>query len=184
MSLVRCFDDAFPPVVTPAGAGAVLGYIGGQAEHVWTLEEWDRFAQLRQYPCYVCAVEGETDGTPLDSGNVAADLTRELGWNYGRAIIGDMETSTDAAYWRAWSGRVRSRGYVPVAYGSLSAVVKLGAEHLWIAEWDDDPVLLNGRGCWAHQFYSTSAMDWSVLAPELVARGGAGPRRAPGTTTT
>ena len=55
MALYRCFDAAYPPKTAPPGMHAVLGYLGapGRTPHVWTLAEWQRFAALRCFPCWV-----------------------------------------------------------------------------------------------------------------------------------
>ena len=175
MTLTRCFDAAFPPETVPAGAGACLGYVGGRATHVWTLEEWRRFAGLRQFPAWVLAVEGETGGGPVTQADEAVAAVKTLGWNERRAIIGDMETSTDRAFWRAFETRVDELGYRAVAYGSQSTILQLDATRLWVALWNGQPTLPAG---WrAHQYMSGGGLDWSVIGDLLLAQGGIGPRQ-------
>src|SRR5271163_4123547 len=96
MILAHCFDAEFPPTVAPPHCTAVLGYIGGPlAARVWTLEEWDRFAGLRQFPCYVPeeAVDPEwwttfagrvreLEQVPVAYGSLSSLLENKAAWNW------------------------------------------------------------------------------------------------------
>src|SRR5271170_269817 len=96
MTLAHCFDAEFPPATAPPHCAAVLGYIGGPlAARVWTLEEWDRFAHLRQFPCYVPEVGSDPHGQAAE----AVALMRARGWRHTRAVVADLEEAVDPAWW-------------------------------------------------------------------------------------
>jgi hypothetical protein len=177
MSLTRCFDASLQiPKSAPKGCGAVLGYIGGSAVHVWTLEEWHRFGSLRQFPCWVADLA--TSATKQASG--AVEAAKHLGWNQGRAIVADMESSTNRSWWDEWAGEVVKLHYQPTWYGSASVSGVYTAKYKWVAEFDNDPDLPDG---WAAKQYAANVnvpggvVDLSVIGEGLIARGGQGPRR-------
>lgn len=103
MTLIHCFDAAVPPAVAPAHCGAVLGYVGGaDATRTWSLEEWRRFAHLRQFGAWVPDVKAN----PAEEARTAVHAFRSLGFHETRAIVGDMETTVD----REW-GAFRVHGH-------------------------------------------------------------------------
>jgi hypothetical protein len=174
MTLTRCFDAAYPPPTVPAGAGAVLGYIGrdhlDEDFHIWTPAEWRPFARLRQFPAWVC----NTSKSPRDSASAAYAAMRQLGWRQHRALVFDMEAVVDPPWVRAFEAETVALGPVPVAYESESVIGQNGATRVWAALWDGRPVLQGGW--WAKQYMSGGGLDWSVVSPELLANGGQGMR--------
>jgi hypothetical protein len=177
MTLTRCFDAAYPPLTAPPGAGAVLGYIGSdhldRDFHIWTPAEWLPFKGLRQFPVWECnpAVNARA------SASTAVGEMRRLGWNYGRALIGAMETYIAPDWWAAFGGEVRALGMFPVCYGSESTVYRNDATWYWEALYDGIPALPAGRpSTLAKQYLSLGSLDWSVVSPELLQHGGQGPR--------
>jgi hypothetical protein len=180
LGLTRCFDAAYPPLSAPPGYGAVLGYIGGPyAENVWTLEEWQRFGHLLQFPCYV----PDLNGDPYDQAVDACTLATRLGWHVGgdRAIVADTETTIGRDWWAVFADTVTGRHFVPVDYGSLGYVLQNAAERIWAADWDDLAVVPEGQTILAGQYesgigFGGSEVDASVLTPELVRLGGRGVR--------
>jgi hypothetical protein len=176
MALAQCFDAAFPPAKPPLGAAAALGYLGGRATHVWTHAEWLRVAHLRQFPAWVLAVGGQVSGDPVDQADEAVARMRQLGWHTGRALVGDMETSTDTAYWRTFQHQVIARGMTPVCYASLGNIAALAPKHKWAAHYGAGDQLAGDE--WALQYTDTGTVDWSVVAAELISHGGIGPRLA------
>jgi hypothetical protein len=176
--LYKVFDAAVPPATAPPGAQAVLGYIGrpGQTPHVWTLPEWQRFGRLRQFPCWVPDLTAP--------GNIEADAAIEaammLGWAPGqpnpRAIVCDLETHEVPAWYNSWAAGIIDRGFTPVAYGSLSAVLANAADDVWAADWNDVPRLQPGQTIHGTQYVAGGAVDWSVIDSWLWDRGGEGPR--------
>jgi hypothetical protein len=178
MALTRCFDASIQiPEVTPDDCGAVLGYIGGSAEHVWTLAEWTRFSHLRQFPCWVADVGTSAEKQAADA--VAA--AHKLGWNAGRAIVADMESANNPGWWNEWSKAVTNLHYRPAWYGSESVSGDYSASFKWVALWDNDPKL---RAGWSAKQYAANVtvpggvVDLSVLDESLLIHGGRGARRA------
>lgn len=186
MSLTKGFDAAFPPELAPAGCGFALGYIGtvgpdrlDRDEHVWTLQEWQRFAHLRQFPCWVT----DFSKSPVASAVDAVELARALGWRsiYGRALVYDTEALVDRAWCVEFEYEIRAHGFEAVNYGSASVVAQNGSALLWIAKWDGDPQLEGGQSVEAHQYAANvgvpgGTVDFSVMSPQLLGHGGMGAR--------
>ncbi len=177
MKLTRCFDASLQiPETAPDGCEAVLGYIGGNAIHVWTLAEWDRFGHLRQFPCWVADLASSATQQASD----AAEAAKRLGWHEGRAIVADMEEASDAGWWNEWAGELTRRHYQPAWYGVASVVGVYAATYKWVAEFDNDPDLPAG---WAAKQYAANVavpggvVDLSVIGEGLIGHGGVGPRR-------
>jgi hypothetical protein len=174
----HCFDAEFPPASPPPLCAAVLGYIGGtRAARVWTLPEWLRFSGLRQFPAYVPQVGPD----PLGQAAEAVALMRARGWRTGRALVFDLETGQDHAWWHTLATRVRELGQLPVAYGSLSTVLGNKAAVNWTAAWDGIPQLDAGQTIEATQYaanlpWQGTEVDLSVVSAELLARGGVAAR--------
>jgi hypothetical protein len=173
VTLTRCFDAAYPPGQVPAGAGAVLGYIGPDpaAYHVWTPTQWRPFSQLRQFPCWVCDVSH----SPEQQATGAYLAMKKLGWRQHRALVYDTETLIDPAWCAAFEKALQALGPLPVHYESESVIGQNGASRVWAALWDGRPVL-NDQSWWAKQYMSGGGLDWSVVSPELLANGGQGMR--------
>ena len=98
MTITKIFDAAYPPASAPAGCKGVLGYIGGpNAYHTWTLEEWQPFSHLVQFPCWV----PELTGNPEAQAAAAVAAAKQLGWAAHepaaseRAIIFDLENTVE-----------------------------------------------------------------------------------------
>jgi hypothetical protein len=178
MTLAHCFDAEFPPVTAPPHCTAVLGYIGGpRAARVWDLEEWDRFAHLRQFPAYV----PDTTGYPIEQAVDAVALMRARGWRRTRALIADLETSADPDWWDLFASQVRSLEQLPVAYGSASTVFRNSAANYWVAQWDDIPELDQAPYVEATQYaagipWDGTRIDLSVMTDDLLRHGGEGRR--------
>lgn len=172
MTLTRCFDAAYPPGSVPAGAGAVLGYIGPDpaAYHVWTVAEWQPFQRIRQFPCWVC----DTSQGPKAQAAAATAAMFKLGWRQHRALIYDTEDLIAPGWCAAFEAAVEAIGPLPVHYESESVIGKNGAARVWAALWDGRPVLQGGW--WAKQYMSGGGLDWSVVSPELLANAGVGRR--------
>jgi hypothetical protein len=179
---ILMFDAAFPPLVAPPGAEAVLGYVGGRGldrdTHVWTLAEWQRFAHLRQFPAWAC----DTAVSPSASAVVAVQLAESFGWhcNGSRALIGDMETRVNPSWWRQFQMKVTSWGMVPVCYGSASTVTGNKPSRVFGADWNGDKAIPAGWD--AHQYegnvpFGGTLIDWSALTPVMLRLGGEGKRR-------
>ena len=140
MSLFRAYDAEYPPAQAPAGCYAVLGYIGGSADHTWTPEEWRQASdngRLRQGPIWGAQLELDPDA----NGRSAAAAARALGWAEGRCIWLDMETWQAPAWVTSFIDAVQSEGYQEGTYGSQSTVFAnpAGVGGYWVADWDGDP---------------------------------------------
>lgn len=182
--LYKVFDAAFPPLTAPPGAQAVLGYVGnpGFTPHVWTPDEWDRFAHLRQYPCWLPNLNIPAD---IDADNCILAVQR-LGWAVEpkprtRAIILDLETGLYPDWASEWGIRIAKRGYWPTDYGSMSTVLGNKAHDYWAADWDGIPVVQPGKHINGDQYaasvpWENTTIDLSAIDAELWARGGVGAR--------
>ena len=174
MTLPKCFDAALPPAYVPAGAAAVLGYIGShhldRDRHIWTPAEWQPFAHLRQFPAW----EVNTAVSAVETAEAAVEQMHALGWHDGRALVLSMETTSAPEWWGECQAQVERLRMVPVCYGSESTVFGNHAYRYWVAEWNGEPVLEPGWD--AHQYLSGGGVDWSVLSWELLRHGGEGAR--------
>lgn len=178
MGLHWVFDAAYPPAAAPPGCTGVLGYIGGKrAANVWTLEEWQRFGRLVQFPCYVPDLAAEKPGFAALN---ACLFAKHLGWapwqSAKRVIVCDLETEVVPAWYAQFAGEVEHQGFTACAYGSLSTVLGNAASDVWAASWDGSAVLLPGQTIHAHQYQAGQSVDLSVVDDWLFARGGQGPR--------
>lgn len=182
--LFRVFDAAVPPPSAPAGCHGVMGYIGGNATHVWTPAEWQPFAHLAQFPIWVCSLTGDH---PSIQGGEAVYRARQLGWapwekgEAERVIIADLEAAADPAWYVQFCTPVVNAGFVPVAYGSLSTVLGNAASDVFAAAWDDAAVLEPGQTIHGHQYaanvpFGPTVVDYSVVDEWLMLRAGVGPR--------
>jgi hypothetical protein len=184
VTLYQMFDAAFPPANPFPGCHAVAGYIGGNTPHVWTLEEWQRFGRLRQLPIWVAS---PSEGPGTQAMNAAAAAI-SLGWRphleHRRAIVLDMETSTDAAFVTAFADELHHDGFSCWPYGSASTIYSdPSADGYWVADWDLVATLEQFPKIMAHQFQAEiplgqTTVDLSVLSGEGLLHLGRGPRHA------
>ena len=184
MTLWKVFDAAFPPATAPPGAQAVLGYIGrpGFMPHVWTAAEWDRFADLRQFPAAVPDFAND----PKVEAAWFADAMKALGWEAhavpARVLLVDEETrSQDAAWYQMFAAELVDVGFVAVEYGSLSTVLANSAYDVWAADWDGIPQLVPGQTEQGKQYkagvpWQGTMIDLSVVDDWLWERAGRGAR--------
>lgn len=194
--MYKIMDAAFPPVSPPDMIDGVMGYIGGRAEHVWTLSEWLPYQHMRQFPVWVADLAGDA-ALPSVQGAAAAEAARSLGWapwmegNGERVIVFDMETSTDRAFYAQLATPVLIMGFVPVAYGSMSTVLDLAASDVLAALWDVIPVIPAGQTLHGLQYEADvpvnpgsaadrTTVDYSTVDAWFFNRGGTGPRKAAG----
>lgn len=184
MSGYLVIDAAVPPPIAPLGTHAVLGYIGGNATHVWTVEQWLAFEELGQLPAWVA----DMSASPGGQGAAAAAAAVKLGWaprmpgGAERAIVIDMETNADAAFYGEIAGAVLEGGFVPVCYGSLSTVLLNAAEDVLAAAWDHIPQIPAGQTFHGLQYaanvpYQGTQIDQDVIDRWLFDRCGVGPRK-------
>jgi hypothetical protein len=181
MTLIKCFDasDQIPSTV-PAGCEACLGYIGGgQALHTWTLQQWDQFGGLIQFPCWIA----DFGASPAGQGSQAGTAARELGWRDGRAIVLDMEAVNDQKFLSAWAGVVRKAKFTPVWYGSRVSSGQAAGYLRWLADPDGIAALEPGfdavQYAWNVQV-AGGVVDLSVVDSKLAALGGRGRRKKAG----
>jgi Domain of unknown function (DUF1906) len=178
MSLIKCFDASDQiPSSAPEGCEACLGYIGGpKALHTWTLEQWQRFGHLIQFPCWV----PDLGGDPTEQGSQAASAAWNLGWRHGRAIVLDMESTTDQSFLSAWAAAVKKEHFTPVWYGSRDASAQAADYRRWLADPDGVAALVSGFDAVQYSWnvsMSGGVVDLSVVDSRLADIGGRGPRR-------
>ena len=179
-------DAAYPSAVVPAGIHGVMGYIGGpRAYHAWTLQEWLPFAELRQFPIYVPDIRRP----PIDQGAEAVHLSVGLGWSDAmtgpekRAIVLDMETSIDPAWYEQIANVIDQHGFTAVAYGSRSTVLGNGPDAVLLADWDNSDTVpgpiasVHGNQYSGNVELGGTLVDYSVFDQWLYHRGGVGTRR-------
>lgn len=189
MNFHQIFDAANPPASAPLIAEGALGYLGGpRATHTWTLDQWQPFSKLRQFPAYVPDI-----GTnPLSQAREAVQLALALGWSdkmqgaEQRAIIVDMETSADPAWYDKFATDVSAHGFMAVAYGSLSTVLGNAADDVIAADWNwDVPTIPPGQTFHGGQYttgvkFGGTVLDYSSFDDWLFNRGGVGKRHRVG----
>lgn len=182
MTLYSMFDASVPPSSAYPGAQAVAGYIGGNTPHVWTPAEWQRFADLSQFPVWV----GYLEGDPLGHATDAAAAMGRLGWSpfaaNRRAVLLDFETEVDPPWIDTFAGEIWQSGYQTFIYGSESTIVgNPGKEGRWIALYDGTPDIPNVPAAIGHQYranvpWGNTQVDLSVITDEMLVHGGIGPR--------
>lgn len=182
--LYRIIDAAFPPLEVPPGTDGVLGYVGevGFTPHVWTVAEWDRFAELGQFPAWLPNLSLPAD---VDADNAIAAV-QALGWAvepkpFTRAVVLDLETGKYPDWSLEWGTRVARRGYWPDDYGSMSTLLGNAAYDYWAADWDGIPLLQPGKRINGDQYaagiaWENTTIDVSVVDLELWNRRGRGRR--------
>jgi len=180
------FDAENPPSTAPLYAEGVMGYLGGpRAARAWTLDEWRRFSDIKQFGIYV----PDIGANPLSQAREAVQLALALGWSdkmtgpEQRAIIIDLETSADAAWYDQHATEILAHGFVPVVYGSLSTVLDNAADDVLAADWNDHPAIPQGQTLRGHQYmadvsFGGTLIDYSTIDGWLYQRGGVGPRKA------
>lgn len=184
-TLYRGLDASLDiPKTCPAGFDAVFGYLNSpRATHAWTLEEWKRFAHLRQFPIWVDDVE---TADPIESANKCAAEVKALGFrhNHTRIVWLDTETKVNPPWVNSFGGQLHREGYLYGAYGSADFVSKTRAPYLWIANGSVNPDLNSLQGAMAYQVYfdvklgppTGGTVDISILGSDLMALGGVGAR--------
>jgi len=183
--LTRCFDASGQiPAKAPEGCEAVLGYLGKTVDgrkldystHVWTLQEWQRFAHLHQFPCWPLNPSVDPD----EQGDAAAEAAAALGWHHGRVIIGDEEANKDAARFAKWAARVEKNNFRPGWYGSLAYAKDYDCEFKWLALYDNVESIPAGYAAKQYQAGAKvpgGVVDFSVVSPALLVHAGVGTRR-------
>lgn len=188
MTLHLAYDASRPPTEPYPGAEGVMGYVGGNTPHVWTLDEWLVVQHLRQWPIWV----GYLEDDPATHAQAAVTAVRGLGWTPGgsdrRAILLDFETETDPAWVDAFAIDVYAGGYETMVYGSAAFIegnpVRSGR---WIALYNGQQNIPAIPGAVGHQYQADvpfghdaqgqpTAVDLSVVTDEMIAHSGYGPR--------
>jgi Putative peptidoglycan binding domain len=158
------YDAAFPPADPPATDGVVI-YIGGDAVHVWSLEEIGMQPARYRLPVFV---RSNPPG-PGAAADVTAALTRlrQIGAPLCSLVAWDLETAADPAYIREVTAGILGAGYVLIVYGSESTVRGNDAPDglYWGADWTSVPHL--HRGDAMTQYVSFSGFDESLASPSL-----------------
>jgi hypothetical protein len=182
MTLYQAFDASNPPQNPYPGCKAVMGYVGGNTPHVWTLKEWQRFGNLVQFPIWV----GYHEDHPEQHGNACVAAVKGLGWIDHfvprRAVILDFETEIDPAWVDAFGNVIWAAGYETLLYGSESTIVDNPVkEGRWIALYNGNMTIPPVPGAVGHQYkanvpWDGTVVDLSVITDEMMKHGGTGPR--------
>ncbi|MHB8490599.1 MAG: hypothetical protein ACYDA6_00070 [Solirubrobacteraceae bacterium] len=159
--------DSTSPVANP-GVDTAAGYLYAHGQtRAWTSTDWARAAATYRHllPIYVAYNNFNTPEADADS---AAAQSKNIGVQPGEAIAVDIEANIAGqagGYTARWTTRLRSDGYTPEVYTSLSTawVVPPGVG-CWCAYY-------NGRasldGHAAHQYADPGAYDLSVVDPSV-----------------
>jgi len=181
MSLFKAYDAEYPPASAPTDCHAVLGYIGGSADHTWTVAEWNHASnngRLRQGPIWGAQLDLE----PTANGQAAAAAAKALGWGPGRCIWLDMENWQDETWVAAFIAAVKGSGYEEGTYGSQSTVTAnpVGKGGYWIADWNGNAVV-SGENVSGHQYLANvsdgnTVVNYDVFEVSVIGLFGIGPR--------
>lgn len=115
----RMYDAAYAPSSPPAWE-VVAGYIGGNAVHVWSDEEWASQSARYRLPIFVRS-NPEDHVAARDAAAALARL-RQLGMPHGCAVALDLETAVNPPYVKAFDAALVAAGYVVLAYGSAATI--------------------------------------------------------------
>jgi hypothetical protein len=132
-------DASTPPLTLPDKYHAVAGYVGGDTPHVWTVDEWARFAHLRKLPIWTRSNPRQAD--PYRDAVVLCYRLLELGVPPQCPVALDKETASDPVYLLHFGQGLYVAGRKLLAqYESLSAFNKrqtAGPEksEFWVADW-------------------------------------------------
>lgn len=164
MTDLTFYDAAFPPAEPPATDGVCV-YIGGDAVHVWTLEEIGMQPARYRLPVFV---RSNPPG-PGAAQDVASGLSRlrAIGAPRRTLVAWDMETAADALYIRGVSTGLANGGYKLIVYGSESTVRgnQVPDGLIWGADWTSVPHLHSGDAM--TQYVSFSGFDEELARPGL-----------------
>jgi hypothetical protein len=183
MSLYQAFDASIPPMNPYPGCKAVMGYVGGNTPHVWTLAEWERFSNLAQFPIWV----GYHEDHPEQHANACVSAVKNLGWAAHhvprRAVLLDFETEINPSWIDSFAGVIWEGGYETMIYGSESTIVQNPPkEGRWIALYNGQMSIPSDPYAVGHQYkanvpWDGTVVDLSVITDQMMAHAGYGPRR-------
>jgi hypothetical protein len=159
------YDAAWPPAVPPDTDGVCV-YIGGDAVHVWTVEEIK--AQTARYilPVFVRSDPRGIAGVAADV-NAALRQLAEIGAPHGTLVAWDMETAASQTYIAGIYSGMMAHGYELIVYGSDSTV--MGNDNpdglYFAADWTGVAHL--ARGSVMTQWVNFAGYDESEAKPGL-----------------
>lgn len=172
------WDAAWPPKTDP-GEVVAAGYIGGaDASHVWTSAEWKR---VLAFPTVAWALPIYVASNPFDAARGSNDahealaMADHLGVPTGVAIALDVEqgVAREAAatgYVGAWCAAIEAGGNHALVYTSRASGGLFAGLPLWLAEWDNNPHLIEGTMATQYASPVTDkrlAVDLSLVADAL-----------------
>jgi hypothetical protein len=143
----------------------VFGYIGGNALHVWTKEEWSRFDGKKKVPIWV------KDGqSAAEQSHGCLSALRNLHVPKGSPVALDMETIVDPAFTRAFGNALANAGYRLWTYGSAGYVFKNPSHNgYWVADYrGTGPFMYQHKDVRATQYvpnvpYENTEVDLSTI---------------------
>ena len=151
------YDAAWPPVPPPVTDGVVV-YIGGDAVHVWTVEEIKAQTARYRLPVFVRSDPRGIAGVAADVNAAVAQL-KAIGAPKGTLVAFDMETAADKSYIAGVYTGLAAAGYKLIVYGSESTVFGNDApdDLYWSADWTGTPHL--SRGASMEQWVNFAGYD-------------------------
>lgn len=182
------YDAAYPPAHPPNDA-VVMGYIGGNTPHVWSLAEWNGQPARYRIPIWTRSNPGSANPA-TDAANALAKL-RQLGAPPGCLVVLDYETAVNAGYLRAFDAAMLAGGHPVCVYGSAStlfgnpkpsggyfAAQWTGSPHMYpgavitqygdVGAWDND-VVSTGLPLWDTATSSTAGADMPLTPADITA---------------
>lgn len=159
---VRMWDAAHPTFPWPRWLKIVAGYIGGQAEHVWTVVEWRAAGNRKKLPIWVAQLFGPRDHFK-DAWQIL-QMCFLLRIPKGSPIVIDMETNVDAHYLTGIYTILHFFGYRVWVYGSRDFVFgNPRCDGYWVADFTNVKHMVPGRFVVATQDRDPGKYDTSCV---------------------
>jgi peptidoglycan hydrolase-like protein with peptidoglycan-binding domain len=159
------YDAAWPPDPPPVTDGVCV-YIGGDATHVWTLEEIGMQPARYRLPIFVRSNPRGIAGVAADVNAALAQL-KAIGAPRGTLCAWDMETAADKLYIAGIYTGMAAHGYRVIIYGSQSSVMgnDVPDDLYWGADWTGAAHLHSGDAM--TQWVSFSGYDLDLAESSL-----------------
>lgn len=117
---ISAYDSAWPDNPAPAGDQVVMGYIGGDTPHVWSLADWNSQPARYRIPIWTRDNPGGYSGTT--EAQAALAKLDSLGAPRGITVVIDFELAQDADYVLKFDAVMVAAGNKTALYGSKSTL--------------------------------------------------------------
>ena len=131
-------DAAYPTTTVPPGSKAIAGYLGGDAAHIWTADEWALFSPFGRLPIWVASTG--SGGRGDIQAEAAITTLHKLGVPQGKTIALDLEMRVAPGFVYLFTNVIRKAGWRTVTYGSESTIFQNPTDlGVWVAHYDGIP---------------------------------------------